>query len=144
MWVVLASNRNILSSWLYWLEPQHHWFKTTKHTRTVNLSINSQLWNPQTCSRTETSSSALVRYSLRLLHTHWCYSDKTESISSMLRNTTITTPKGKRKKEKQTESFPIPQMTFTRKAKSPCLLATIIKWCHIIAWERRQNRDGGY
>ena len=37
----------------------------------------------------------------------------------------------------------IAQMTSTSKAYIPCLLATIIKWCHIIAWDRRQHHDGG-
>ena len=57
--------------------------------------IDSQLWNPRTCSRIETSlkdsrsPSALVLYSLRFPHAHWCYSDKTETISSMLRKTAL-------------------------------------------------------
>ena len=43
---------------------------------------------------------ALVRDSLRCSHVHWCYSDKTESISSMLRKTAITTPKKSKNKTK--------------------------------------------
>ena len=38
----------------------------------------------------------------------------------------------------------IAQMTSTSKAYIPCLPATIIKWCHIIAWDRRQLHDGGH
>ena len=52
--VVLASNRNILSSRLYWPEPQHPWFKTTKYTwteeplkkiPTLESSYMLQNWN---------------------------------------------------------------------------------------------------
>ena len=86
--------------------------------------------------------SVLVRNSLRFPHAHWCYSDKTESISLTLTKTVITTPK---KKQQQQLSHPpshtiienairdnIAQMTSKSKACIPCLLATIIKWCHII------------
>ena len=38
-WVVLGSSRNILSDSLCWLDLQHPWFKTTKHTR-IKESLN--------------------------------------------------------------------------------------------------------
>ena len=78
---------------------------------------------------------------------HWCYSDKTEFISSMLRKSAITNPKKKQQQIKQQQqqqqqqlSHPpfhtiiedtirhnIAQMTSTSKAYIPYLLATIIK-----------------
>ena len=79
-----------------------------------------------------------TRSSLRFPHAHWYYSDKSESIFSMLRKTTTTIPK--------TTSHPlshtiiedtirheIAQMTSTNKAYISCLLVTIIKGCHIIS-----------
>ena len=67
-----------------------------------NRSIKSQLWNPQTCSsrnviEKKLIQSYLVRYSLRFPKVHLCYRDKTESVSSMLRKTAITTRKEKKK-----------------------------------------------
>ena len=37
----------------------------------------------------------------------------------------------------------IAQMTSTSKVYILCFFATIIKWCQIIAWDRRQHRDDG-
>ena len=152
--VVLASSCNILSGRLYWPKPQHPWFKTTKHTRkeeplnkipTLESSDMLQKWN---LIERWSILSVLVRYSLRFPLAHWCYSDKTESISSML--IPITTPKEKKRLShppfhtiiEDTIRHNIAQMTSTSKAYIPCLLATMIKWCHI-AWDRHQHRDGG-
>ena len=100
-----------------------------------NPFMKSQLWNPQTCSsdlvERQSVPSALVCYSLRFPHDHHCYSDKTESIFSMLRKTAISTHQ-KPKKEMSHPSFyainedtlrhNIAQMTSASKVYIHCLL----------------------
>ena len=79
----------------------------------------------------------LTRSSLRFPNAHWCYSDKSDSIFSMLRKTTTTIPKTtshllSHTIMEDTIRHEITQMTSINKAYIPCLLVTIIKWCQII------------
>ena len=120
-----------------------HWKNTSteqeavkKHTHTKQ---NNGIYN--TCHGLLSQILIVIaRYSLRFSHAHWCYSDKTESISSILRKIAITTPKKKQQQQQQQLNHPpshtimedtirhnIAQMTSTSKAYIPCLLATIIK-----------------
>ena len=89
-------------------------------------------------------------YRLRFSQAQWCYNDETtKSISFILRKAVVITLK-------KNTSYPpshtiiedsirhnIAQMTSTSKVYIPCLLATIIKWCHRIVWDRHQRHNGG-
>ena len=132
---VLESRRNILSRRLYWPEPPHPCFKRNKYTQTEEplnkihtLESSDMLQNWNFIPR-YLVPSALVSYSLRFSQAHWCYSDNTESISSMLRKTAKITPKKKNKKKlihplscsiiEDTIRHSIVQMTSTRKTYIP-------------------------
>ena len=98
---------------------------------------------------TQSIPSALVSYSLGFPHTHGCYSNKTESVSSMLQKTVITTTKKFQPNLPiqtiivDTNRHNIAQMTSTNRAYISCLLTTMINGCHILASDRRQHLDGG-
>ena len=66
------------------------------------ISNLKSLWNPQTFSRIETIIPfTLVNLQPQASHARWCYSGKTESISSMLRKTAITTTSKKKSPSSQ-------------------------------------------
>ena len=115
-----------------------------------NPSVKSHMLQSWYLTKGLSIPSALVRYRLKFSQAHWCCNDKTtESISFMVRKTVFITLKKKTSYPpshtiiEDTIRHNIAQITSTSKAYIPCFLAIIIKWCHIIAWDRRQHHDGG-
>ena len=144
--------------------------------RKKNPAMEFLVWNPLTCFKFQSSLKANQSHlpksvDFPTLTDHWSYSDKTGSVTSILRKTTQSltrevSPRKKKRKSRQTNtkkqtkrnraSYLLPhafmedtirhniaQMTSTSKAYIPCLLVIIIKWCHMITWNRLQHRYGG-
>ena len=116
---------------MYWIKTQHPWLKTTHHTKTKDPTVKFLVWNPLKCLRLQTS------------YAHWCYSDKTDSISFILRKTEVWPHTKKTTTTTTAASYPLPhafmedtirlniaQMTSTSKAYVPCLLLIIIMMPH--------------
>ena len=156
-------------STLYWLKMQHPLLKTLHHTKTKKSTMKFLVWISLTLFRRQISLKANQSHLskclivLRFTHANWCYSDKTDSISFILRKTEVSPAKKKKqttaatekqnknktKKNRQTKrnraSYPlphVPQMTSRSKAYIPCLLVIIIKWHHMITWNKLQHRYG--
>ena len=72
---------------LYWIKTQHSWLKTTRHTKRKEPHNGILGLKSLTCFRLQISLKAnqfylpKSRFSLRFLHVHWCFCDKTDSIS---------------------------------------------------------------
>ena len=150
---------------MYWTKTQHSRLKKNIQ-RKKNPEMEFLVWSPLTCFQFQSSLKANQSHlpksvDFPKLTDHWSYSDKTGSVTSILRKTTQSltrevSPRKKKKKEKARASYLLPhafmedtirhniaQMTSTSKAYIPCLLAIIIKWCHMITWNRLQHRYGG-
>ena len=114
-----------------------------------NPTVKFLVWNPWHVSDFKSHwslsiPSAIVRYSLKFPLVHWCYCDTTDSILFILRKTSIILTKKHISPCSLLLWKILPDILLFQWHEQirHCLLAIIIKWCHMITWGRRQSRHG--
>ena len=140
----------------YWTEAQHSLLNSAQHIKIREphkeiLSLkSSDLCQTSNFTKGYPDPSALFRYCLRFSPVHWCYSDKTDFITLILRKTEAS-PRYKIRQQTNTKKQKT-KITTTIKTKEiiPCLifswkiLSSLIVhrwheevklaslWCHVI------------